>query len=150
MKTLPVLSILTLALCSCVSSPQTKAQNSAQALFNSYQTLEHSYDPALADLYCGTAVIRNIRTYPDGQKRTLELPATKYKELIRTVMPLAKSKGDYSTYSGIAYSAEGSNTRITATRYSVLKKYSSPISLLVGPCAGHDQAILEELGESQP
>lgn len=131
-------------------SLQAQAGSPAQSVFASYQSLERAFSPDVADLYCDTAVIRNVRTYPGGQKRTLEMPAPKYKALIRAAMPLAKAKGDYSTYSKVAYAPEGENIRITATRYSVAKQYSSPISLLVGSCNGGDWALLEELSESRP
>lgn len=124
------------------------AQSEAEAIFVKYKTLERAFDPGVADLYCDTALIRNVRTSPDGQQRTLELPAPKYKELIRNAMPLAKAKNDVSTYSEVAFSKEGGNTRITAIRFSEMKKYSSPISLLVGKC-GNSVGILEELSQSK-
>ncbi len=65
-------------------------------------------------------------------------------------MPLAKERGDYSTYSDISFKLEGANVRVTATRFSVLKKYKSPLSLLVGPTPAGDWRILEELSESRP
>lgn len=124
------------------------AQTEAEALFAKYQAMERAFDPDVASLYCDSALIRNVRTSPDGQQRTLQLPATAYKNLIRNAMPLAKAKGDINTYSEVAYSKEGANTRIKATRYSEMKKYYSPISLLVGKC-GNDFGILEELSQSQ-
>lgn len=126
------------------------SEESAEKLFAEYQTRANEFDPTAADLYCDTATIRNTRTYPDGQQRTLELPAPKYKELVRAAMPVAQARGDTNKYSEVAYSQEGTNVRITATRYSELKQYSSPISLLVGPCNGGDWAVLEELSESRP
>ena len=133
-----------------VTTLVAQSPSRAETLFKNYQSLGDSFDPALADLYCDSALIRNVRTYPDGQKRTLELPAARYKELVRAAMPLAKSSGDFSTFSDLAYVEEADRVRITATRYSVLKKYSSPMSLLVGACDGGDWAILEELSESRP
>jgi hypothetical protein len=123
--------------------------STAESVFAQYQARERAFDSSVADLYCDTALIRNVRTYPDGQQRTLELPAAKYKELIRAAMPLAKAEGDFSTYSEVEFIPEGENFRITATRYSESKKYSSPISLLVGSC-GTGFGILEELSQSQP
>lgn len=122
----------------------------AERLFADYQKRARAFDSASADLYCDSATIRNVRIHPDGQRRTLELSAPKYKDLIRAAMPLARARGDTNTYSDIRYSKEGSGIRITATRYSELKRYSSPISLLVGACNGGDWAILEELSESRP
>ena len=69
--------------------------------------------------------------------------------MIRNVMPLAKEHGDRSTYSDAAYTVEGKNVRITAKCYSELRKYSTPLSLLVGPDATGKWLILEELTESQ-
>ncbi len=152
MKSIPTSLALAFALfgTACASTSQSHAPSQAETLFSNYVSLERSYDPAVADLYCDSALIRNVRTFPDGQKRTLELPATKYKELIRVAMPLAKAKSDYSTYSGVAYAPEGDNVRVTTTRYSNMKKYSSPMTLLVGACNGGDWGILEELSESIP
>ena len=136
----------------CLMAAPAAGQDLAQAesVFDQYQSRERAFDSSVADLYCDAAIIRNVRTYPGGQQRTLELPAPKYKELIRAVMPLARAKGDYSTYSDVAFAPEATGFRITATRYSVLKQYSSPISLLVGDCGGGTFGILEELGQSQP
>lgn len=125
-------------------------RSEAEALFERYQALGRAYDPAVADLYCDTALIRNVRTYPTGEKRTLDFPATKYKELVRSVMPLAQARGDLNTYSQISAVAEGPNVRITAARFSELKKYSSPVSVSVGQCGDTGLAILEELSESRP
>lgn len=143
-------SVVILALTVLASQALAQSQGKAEQVFERYQSLERSFDPAVADLYCGTAVIRNTRIYPDGTKRTLELSAAKYQALIRAAMPLAKAKGDYGTYTGVSYTPEGSAIRVAATHYSVLKQYSSPFSLLVGACDGGDWAILEELSQSRP
>jgi len=132
------------------ATPAKQPESPAQVVFDKYQSLERSFDPALADLYCDSALIRNTRKYPNSQTRTIEIPAAKYKELIRTSLPVAKTSGDYSTYSNVVFAPAGSNVRITATRYSVLKKYSSPMSLLVGSCRGSGWGVLEEIGVSQP
>lgn len=65
-------------------------------------------------------------------------------------MPLAKAKGDYSTYSEVKFQPDGNAVRISAKRFSVLKKYYSPISLLVAPTPFGAWVIREELSESQP
>ena len=122
----------------------------AKALFKRYVDLEHAYDVAVADLYSDDAVIKNKRTYPTGQVRELSMPAPKYKELIRLAMPLAKARGDRSTYSDCKYEATGQDVRITCSRYSELKKYSSPLTLVVGPRSEGEWVIVEELSESQP
>ena len=155
MRTTPVVGLAAL-LATVVAAPVTAAPpaedpvTAAATLFEAYVRLEHAFDPALADLYADTAVIRNRRIYPTGQERVLEIPAATYKELIRSALPLAEARGDRSTYSDTGYAVEGSNVRITTTRFSELKQYSSPLSLLVGPAPDGRWLILEELSESRP
>jgi hypothetical protein len=122
----------------------------AKAVFEQYVQLEHAFDPAAADLYADDALIKNKRTYPTGQVRELTMPASTYKTLIRQTMPLAKQRGDTNTYSDISYSKEGAMVRIRATRFSNLKNYASPISLLVLPDDNGRWLIREELSESRP
>jgi hypothetical protein len=124
-------------------------QAKAAGVFDRYVALERAFDPAVADLYSDSAVIRNRRTYPTGEVRDITIPAAQYKKLLRQSMKLAKQVGDTNVYSACKYSAEGERVRIACTRFSERKKYSSPISLLVGPDAG-DWLIFEERSESQP
>ena len=122
----------------------------AKALFSRFVEMEQAYDIAIADLYADDAVIKNKRTYPTGEVRELTIPPAQYKQLIRQAMPLAKSRGDRSTYSKCGYTADGAHVRITCSRYSELKKYTSPYTLLVGPNRAGQWRILEELSESRP
>ncbi|CAN5159601.1 hypothetical protein BH09PSE6_BH09PSE6_32000 [soil metagenome] len=122
----------------------------AQLLFRQYMLLEGNFDAALADLYSDRAVIRNRRWAENGAAREVVIPADRYKQLIRSSMPVARAKGDRSTYSDVNFFAEGDNVRIKATRFAVLKRYASPISLLVGPGVGNQWQILEEISESSP
>ncbi len=144
-----VLSALVLfLLAASPTAPPSVAE--AARLFQQYVARERAFDPAVADLYADSALIRNRRTYPTGQVKELTLPAPKYKDLIRSSMSLAKARGDVSTYSDVKYTPEGRGVRITATRFSELKRYSSPLSLLVMPQANNVWLIVEELSESQP
>jgi hypothetical protein len=122
----------------------------ARKCFDQYAALEAAFDPAVADLCADDAKIQNTRTYPDGRKKVLTMPAPAYKALIRQAMPLAKQRGDSSTYTDITLSQDGDKVRVTATRFSNLKKYSSPLSLLVAPNKEGVWLIHEELSESQP
>jgi hypothetical protein len=122
----------------------------ARRLFDRYVALEEAFDPAVADLYADDAVIQNKRKYPDGQVKTMSLPAPKYKQLIRAAMPAAKARNDRNKYADVRYTPEGAGVRITAQRFSELKKYTSPLSLLVKPDAKGTWFIYEELSESQP
>jgi hypothetical protein len=120
----------------------------ARAFFERYVRLEHAFDPAQADLYADDAKIFNKRIYPGGKVASIPIAALRYKNLIRTTMADAKAKGDISNYSDETYTLEGNMVRIKATRYSVLKKYSSPLSQLVGPDANGVWVIHEEISES--
>jgi hypothetical protein len=127
-----------------------ESQTRAAKLFESYVALEAAFDPSVADLYSDAAKIQNTRHYPNGRSRTNIFPTLAYKELIRKGMPLAKAVGDSNVYSDVSYTPEGEMFRIRATRYSNRKKYSSPISLLVGPVADGRWLIHEEISESRP
>lgn len=145
-----VLILWSAPLVDSAAAGESTAIEKAKALFKRYVDLEHAYDTAAADLYSDDAVIKNKRTYPTGQVRELSVPAPQYKELIRQAMPLAKARGDRSTYSDCKYEEVGERVRITCNRYSELKKYTSPLTLLVGAGANGEWLILEELSESQP
>jgi len=133
-----------------VAHAQDDAVEHARQLFDRYVALGAAYDEAVADLYADSAFIKNTRRYPDGQSRSMTMPALTYKSLIRQVMPQAKEAGDLSTYSDVKFIPEGARVRIEATRYSELKKYSSPFALLVGPSEDGTWLIFEEVGESRP
>jgi hypothetical protein len=127
------------------------AAAAAEALFQKMQQLEQSFDPAVAQLYADDALIVNERFYPTGDVRELRIPATEYKALIVSTMPLAKARGDISTYSNITYEelVDG-RVRINCTRYSELKKYESPYTLVVENRGDAGWLIVEELSESRP
>lgn len=121
----------------------------AKKLFERYIDSERTFDPAVADMYSDDAKIQNTRTYPDGSTRVSTMPAPTYRQLIRQAMSLAKERGDTNTYSEVKYTTEGDRIRITANRFSNLKKYSSPVSLLVGATPEGKWLIYEELSESR-
>lgn len=148
-----VVATLTAALCvSAVAKVQGEERlAAAKALFETYVQLEHTFDPAVADLYAHDAVIKNTRHYPTGQVREIELEGEQYKALIRQAMPLAKARGDRSTYSEITYELkDDGSVVIKASRYSELKDYTSPLRLTVAPDDEGRWRIVVELSESQP
>jgi len=123
----------------------------AKALFERYVTLERAFDPALADLYADSATVRNLRRYPTGQAREMKLEGAKYKALIVVSLPMARERGDLSVYTDVAYEVLATGeVAITATRYSELKEYSSPLALRIAPQEDGVWRIVEETGESQP
>lgn len=133
------------------ATPQVSPQEAkARALFEQFVRLTEAFDPAITDLYADTAKISNRRVFPDGTSREMSMPAPSYKTLLRQVLPVAKEQNDLDRYSEVRYTVEGDNVRITATRYSVMKDYSAPHTLLVGPDTDGTWRILEESGESRP
>jgi hypothetical protein len=120
----------------------------AKELFQRYVELEHNFDPAQADLYSDKAVITNKRIMPDGKVVPLTVPALRYKKVIRDGMAEARRKGDIANYTGDTYTLEKGKVRINVVRYLALKKYSSPMSMLVGPDASGKWLIFEENSES--
>jgi hypothetical protein len=132
------------------SAAEQADMEQAKRLFDRYVSLESAFDAGVADLYADSAFIKNTRRYPDGQARTMSMPALTYKTLIRQGMSRAREMGDSSTYSDVKMKLEGERVRIDATRYSNLKQYSSPLSLLVGPDASGNWLIYEEISESRP
>lgn len=122
----------------------------AQLFWDKYYTMEREFDPASADLYADSALIKNTRRYPQGMVREMTIDAPKYKKLIRMSMGLAKARGDTNQYSNFTYAVEKDRVRIKATRYNDLKKYESPLELLVGPGRDGQWLVYEEISESQP
>jgi hypothetical protein len=146
---LPTLMLIVLALGAGPLGAQASPR-SARELWDAYVERGTVFDPSLADLYATNAIIRNTRRYPDGRTRTLEMSGKQYQALIRQAMPLARSRGDVDVYSNVKFERIGKRTRITATRYSTLKKYEAPHELIVGNPTGAGWRILQEIGESQP
>jgi hypothetical protein len=156
LATLSAAAFALLALCQAASAapaPTAAVKGNpiaqAKALFQRYVELEHAFDPAQADLYSDQARIISKRIMPDGKVIPLMVPASRYKKLVRDGMPAARQKGDIANYTGDTYTLEkGGKVRIRVTRYLALKKYSSPMSMLVGPDATGKWVIFEEESES--
>jgi hypothetical protein len=122
----------------------------APAFFARFVEISHAFDPAIADLYADEARIVSVRRYPNDAERTLEIKGAEYKSLLRKVIPIAKARGDTNTYADVSYQRQGARVWIRATRYSALKQYSSPYSLLVGPDASGTWLIYEEHSVTRP
>jgi hypothetical protein len=143
-------AITFLALCRSATAAPVQGDPIAQAkaFFQRYVELEHAFDPAQADLYSDKAVIKNKRFTADGKVVPVTLPAMQYKNAVRAGMAKARSRGDVATYTNDTYTLEGDKVRIHVTRYLALKKYSSPMSMLVGPDPSGQWMIFEEDSES--
>jgi hypothetical protein len=124
--------------------------DAAKQFFAQYVALEQAYDPGVADLYADEALIKTKRRPPMGDVQNVTIPAPQYKTFLRGRMPVARARGDRSTYSDVIYTPEGPFVRINAVRVSEPRKSQSPISLLVGQSPSGRWLIYEELSESQP
>jgi hypothetical protein len=129
---------------------ESDLMNKAKPFFNNWVALEWNFDPAVLDLYAPDALIENTRRYPDGQTRVFRFSSQEWKALGVKAMPLAQARGDRNKYSQVTYTVEGDRVRISTQRYSLLKQYSSPRSLLVGPDQTGEWRIFEDISESQP
>jgi hypothetical protein len=126
------------------------ATEQAKGFFKQYTKLADNFDPAVADLYADTAVIRNTRIYPNGQARTLTLTGKQLKALVRQIMPMAKARNDRDTYSQLKYQRIGNKVRISGLRYSLMKKYTSPFTTTIAADAKKKWLIVEEISQSRP
>jgi hypothetical protein len=129
------------------ADPKPADRQKAEALFSRYVELERDFDPAIADLYSDTARFEVRFVYPGGSSEVKTFPAALRKQQIRKVMPLAKRLRDLSFYTEVTYSQEGAFVRIRAKRYAELRKFSSPIQLLVGVAPDGRWLIFEEISE---
>jgi hypothetical protein len=132
------------------SCETTASEARARIFFARFMEISHTFDPAVGDFYADEARIVSVRKYPHGAERTLQMPGVEYKALLRSAMPLAKARGDTNTYADLSYQQQGARVWIHATRYSALKQYSSPYSLLVGPNASGTLLIYEEHSVTRP
>jgi hypothetical protein len=146
---IPVLVTFTALFVGAAALTTETSHENARECFERYVALEAACDPAVADLYADDAKIQNTRVSPDGQKRVTTMAALAYKEQIRQTMPAAKPRGDISKYSELNLTKEGDKVRVTAIRFSELKRYSAPLSMLVGPDGNGAWRIYEEVSESR-
>lgn len=77
----------------------------------------NAFDAGVADLYSSGARIITLR---DGTDR-LEMTGSQWKELLIRTMPIAKKRGDTSTFDDVEVFAQGDGFRVTATRTPAVK-----------------------------
>lgn len=125
--------------------------SSPEVLFEHYVSLEHMYEISGVDLFANSAKIHNVRRHPGGRVEEFDLTGAQYKKLILATTALAAARGDTNTYSDVTFTPEGAGqVRVNSTRFSELKKYSSPLSILAARQEGGYWLIVEELSESRP
>jgi hypothetical protein len=113
--------------------------------------LDKTFNVAVIDLYANAAEITNLRRFPDGNIREMKATGAMWKKVVLQAMPLAARRGDTSEYSDVTFTPEGDGlVRITSIRYSNLRKYTSPLTMLVARQEGGYWLIVEENSESRP
>lgn len=143
--------LLFLLISSGVAFAQDADVNSVKEFFRGYVEMGENFDVSSADLYLNSAIIRNLRRYPDGSEKSMQLNGAQWKELIIKVMPLAKTRGDKSTFSHIIISIDGKQAKIKANRYSNLKCYTDiGYFMIIELQPDGKYKIIEEYMESQP
>lgn len=116
-------SIVFLLFCRIASASDVVA---VQAAFEDMQAKYLAFDAKATEYFLDEAVLENTRHYPSGKERKMTLTGAQFKSLIKSVMPMAKAKGDVSKYKNVTYTLEGEKVIVKATRWSVLKQYDSP------------------------
>lgn len=117
---------------------------SAQAFFTDFTKRTNDFDPGVAALYSDTARIITLR---DGVKR-MEMPGSQWKALLVKVMPIAKKRGDTSTFDDVEVSAHGDGYRVTATRFPAVKCVPDENYHLDIETSGDSWTIIEEYAET--
>lgn len=119
--------------------------------FDEYVALSEKFDATVADIYSDEAVIKTDRHYPDGSVKKRQIAGAACKKLVRATMPIAKVRGDVSTYADVKVEpAEGGNVRVSAQRTSKLKNYTSPVSWIYAKSADGKWLIIEEQSVTKP
>lgn len=122
----------------------------AQRLFKQFVDLEHAYDPAQADLFASSAVIKDTRVYQEGPTKTFNWTGDNYKAIIKAQLPVQKARSEQFAYSQVSYAHEGNNVRIKCTRTSSQRKFSAPFEMVLAPTGKQGYKIIEEIFQSQP
>ncbi len=125
--------------------------NSAKEFFRNYVELGENFDVSIPELYSDTAIIMSLRKYPNGVEKPMQLTGTQWKTLVAKAMPLAKARGDKSTFSQVIISIDGKRAKIKANRYSNLKCYTNTgYFMIIERQPDGKYRILEEYMETQP
>ncbi len=88
-----------------------------RAFFDNLVARTNAFDAGIASLYSPDARMITVR---DGTER-MEMSGAEWHELATKVMPLAKRRGDTSTYEDVDVVAHGPGFRVTARRIPAVK-----------------------------
>ena len=130
---------------------QGEIPQSAVDFFKNYIRQEYAHDTSITDNYSSKAVIKVKKIYaPETNmpSRDIQIPFSQYKTMVINAMPQIKAENNVNEYYDVKYAWEGNNIRIFATRFEILKSYSSPYSVLIQKNWLGSWKIIEETAES--
>lgn len=104
----------------------------AKIFFKTYEQYEKIFDDKITKFFSDDAIIVINSDNIFDEKRKLEITGNEYKELILSTLEYAKNTGNFYKYSKIKFSSIKENQiKISGDRYSVLKKYYSPFTMIL-------------------
>ena len=112
--------------------------------FNKYTERAKEFDESLIELYSDSAKVTTNRVNKDGTIQKMELDGVKYKQLLKSLLELAKKRGDLSEFSDISITVDSERAEIRANRYSKLKCTEDPEYRMVIVPNGKNYSIIEE------
>jgi ketosteroid isomerase-like protein len=119
------------------------------AFFREYERRSAQFDASLTELYADDALIRSRRV-TGSTTREMSFRGDQWKQMIKLAMPVAKMRGDTNSYSNVSARQSGGDVIVTAQRYSELKRYTSPLTLVLRKSREGAWRIVEERSETQP
>ena len=151
MRTRLTKTVIILSLLCAPAAAQTSGVAGAKAFWDRQKNLAEAFDARFTDAYAADAEIIGLRNYPAPlPPREMRMTGEAWARLARLGMPLAKMRGDVSSYRDEAFApAEGACVKLTATRRSELKKYDAPHEVVMCPRSG-SWVIVREVTATQP
>lgn len=100
---------------------QAGVKKEAKAFFAAYEQAIATFDVAGVDMYRDDAIITVVQHEGEGQTIEQEITGTQLKAGAELGLEAARERGDYDTFSDVAYIKVGERVRIEATRYNHYK-----------------------------
>ena len=94
----------------------------AREFFGEFVNRANAFDSGIVELYSPNARVITLR---DGSEK-LELSGAQWKQLLVRFLPVAKKRGDISTFKDVKVFPHGDGFRISAVRTSAVKCVSDP------------------------
>jgi hypothetical protein len=131
----------------CQARPVTP-EGQAKAFFERYRDLETRYDPAIADLYADSAIVRKFMLRSSGDTLYgFVTTGAMFKSSFRDDAAAAKGRGARNRYSDVSYTRDGNHVRVTMRRYQEPPGVELGQIWWVGPGAEGEWRIWKELAQ---